>query len=63
VRAGERRQAGQGVSATERESVVTERPSARGETDGYRGPRGSEPFDRDHTGEIRRGRMSGCGWR
>jgi hypothetical protein len=36
--------------------------SARGETDGYRGPRGSEPFDQDRTGEIRSGMMSGCEW-
>jgi hypothetical protein len=27
------------------------------------GLRGSEPFDQDRTGEIRPGRMSGCGWR
>jgi hypothetical protein len=24
---------------------------------------GSEPFNQDRTGEIRPGRMSGCGWR
>jgi hypothetical protein len=27
------------------------------------GPRGSEPFNQDRTGEIRPGRMSDCGWR
>jgi hypothetical protein len=26
------------------------------------GPKGSEPFDQDRMGEIRPGRMSGCGW-
>jgi hypothetical protein len=48
--------------------------SASGETNGYRGPRGSEPFDQDRTGgggseplnqdrtgEIIPGRISGCG--
>jgi hypothetical protein len=84
------------VSATEGESVRTEWAQRQGETDGCRGPRGSEPFDQDQTegvrggpmgsesfdqdrtegvqggpsrlikigrGEIRPGRMSGCGWR
>jgi hypothetical protein len=43
------------VSATEGESVLTEGPSTRGETDGYTGPRVSEPFDQDRTGRGPRG--------
>jgi hypothetical protein len=36
----------------------------RGGSEGVQGgPRWSEPFDQDRTGEIRPGRMSGCGWR
>jgi hypothetical protein len=38
---------GPGVSATEGESALTERGHSRGETDGYKGLRGSEPFDQD----------------
>jgi hypothetical protein len=58
---------------TEGESAMTEWAQRRRETDDCRGPRGfervrggpsgSEPFDQDRTGEIRPGRMSGCGWR
>jgi hypothetical protein len=40
---------GLGVSVTEGESVLTERDQRQGETDGCRGPRGSEPFDQDQT--------------
>jgi hypothetical protein len=46
---------GQGVSATEGESVLTSGPNARGETNGYWGPRGSESFDQDRTGRGPRG--------
>jgi hypothetical protein len=37
------------VSATEGESALTERVQRQRGTDGYRGPRGSEPFDQDRT--------------
>jgi hypothetical protein len=65
------------VSAIEGESALTERAQHQGETDGCRGPRGSEPFDQDwteggqrgsepfdqdQTGTIRPGMMSGCEW-
>jgi hypothetical protein len=56
--AGERALTGGTGSVSDRgeESVLTERANARGETDGYRGPRGSEPFDQDRTeGGVRGG--------
>jgi hypothetical protein len=35
--------------------VLTERAQRQGETDGYMGPRGSEPFVQDRTGRGPRG--------
>jgi hypothetical protein len=46
------------VSATEGESTLTERVQRQRTgalTGGYRGPRGSEPFDQDPTGRGPRG--------
>jgi hypothetical protein len=49
------------VSATEGESALTKRAQREGETDGCRGPRGSEPFDQDRTEGIRSGKQTAAG--